>query len=87
MITNHGPFRDRLAQLKIVDDPHCECGERDTSLHLLLSCKKFKHLKIEFEQITQKPLVIGNLSTIWNSKLYRALIQEMMSLIIQLIEE
>ena len=33
MITNHGPFRDRLAQFKIVDDPHCECGQRDTSSH------------------------------------------------------
>ncbi len=44
-LTGHGKFRQYLHRFRLVGDPSCECGELQTSHHLLLDCPIFESVR------------------------------------------
>ena len=45
-ISNHGDFRGYLYRINRANDPYCNCGALEDSIHLIFHCQNFSFLRI-----------------------------------------
>lgn len=51
VLTGHGNFRTKLADLNLVNDRHCSCGANDTVEHFILECPKYETQRVALKDI------------------------------------